>query len=120
MPAILTLHKITIPAAGTAPAKKYFFLGNPRTYNGLSAETGVEEASDKERGEPAHSVAELLGTGQIVRASIYYKVGAKRRSARIITTPDKLVAFRASKIGNEYKSGKITGIRTPRRAYESY
>lgn len=114
MTAIFKKYKITYTKGGVT--KTYFFLGNPKTYTGIGTGTGVDDTSDAEEAEVESSVEKILGSGFVVRAKIYYKVGAKRKTAAILIPSNKFVAFRKSMAGKTYNGGTVTSVRQPRRA----
>lgn len=114
MAAIFKKYKITYVEGGDT--KTYFFLGNPRTYTGIGKSTGVEDATEEEEAEVESSVEKILGSGFVVRAKIYYKVGEKRKTAAILIPSNKFVVFRKSMVGKQYNSGIVTSVRQPRRA----
>lgn len=114
MAAIFKKYKITYTEGGVT--KIYFFLGNPKTYTGISAGCGVDDASDDEESEVETPVGKLLGSGFVVRAHIYYKAGGKSKVAAILIPSNKFVAFRKSMSGKPYNGGTVTSVRQPRRA----
>lgn len=114
MVAILKKHKISVTDQGQT--RTYFFLANPKTYIGIGNDCGVTEATDAEQIEGNMSVGEILGTGLISRAKIYFKVGDKRRSANVLIAQNRLAAFRRKMPGKPYSSGTVTSVRQPRRA----
>lgn len=114
MAAIFKKYKITYTEGGVT--KTYYFLGNPRTYTGISAGTGVDDASNDEEAEVESSVEKILGSGFVVRAKIYYKAGGKSKTAAILIPSNKFVAFRKSMAGKPYNGGTVTSVRQPRRA----
>lgn len=114
MAAIFKRFKITYIEGGET--KIYFFLGNPRTCTGIGTGTGVVAATDEEESEVETPVGKLLGSGFVVRAKIYYKVGDKRKTAAILIPSNKFVSFRKSMVGKQYNGGTVTSVRQPRRA----
>jgi len=117
MAPILTIHSITYTIEQANITS--YFRANPATYKSLKAETGVEELTDGTN-HPLTSVAELLGTGAVVRVNVTYKVGAKRKIAKLIMPSSRYHQFRRTQMGKDYnhgeETGKILSIRTPRRA----
>ena len=45
----------------------YYFLCKPKTYQGISAETGIDEASNADQKKPRYPVSELLRANVLVR-----------------------------------------------------
>ncbi|MBE9191435.1 hypothetical protein IQ230_13975 [Gloeocapsopsis crepidinum LEGE 06123] len=117
MAPILTVHSITYTIEQTNITS--YFRANPATYKTLAAETGVKE-EEEGTNHPLTTVSELLGTGAVMRVNVVYKVGTKRKVAKLIIPSSRYHQFRRTQMGKTYTSGLNSGviisIRTPRKA----
>lgn len=111
---ILKLHKLTYNDGQAS--KTVYFRAHPDTYKGLKTATGVELVDDDEKPDTIAHVSEMLGTGVIVRAHVYYKAGTQRKTAQLLVPANKFLGFR-KQIGKPYRNGTITQIRQKRTAY---
>lgn len=113
MPQLLPVHQMTV---GTAV---YFFRANMKTYDGIGADTGVEQPPTtdlgKWEGKKILPVGELTKDNDVQRVTLYFKVGAKPRSARVLVAKEKLQALLDKDGTLSYKQDPKTRVRQPRR-----
>lgn len=89
MPAFLDVHKIT---EGTL---QLYFRANPATYDSIGTNTGVEQPSTpgEFKNRRVYQISEILKGEDFVRLYIYYKVGGKRKVAKILAAKSKVASL---------------------------
>lgn len=109
MAPIFKLHKMVYNLDNAT--KTRYFLCNPTTYQGLKTETGIDVADESEANEVRSDVEDLLGSGEIIRIKMGYKVGTKIKYAHLILPVTRVLGFKKSMLGKQYKGGTVVSIR---------
>jgi hypothetical protein len=110
------IHILTTTDAD-APSKKFAFLAPDGQYTGLSATTGVAEATtDGEKSLPLCTVESLLGSPLVVRKTVRYTKAGKTRYGDLVVAVDKADTFATDIVGKTYNGGVVKDAYSPRRA----
>jgi hypothetical protein len=104
----------------TVGSDKYFFQGNPITYDAvISVATGITVAADTDQDEAPHKVNELTRTGILKRIAVSVRVGTELKTQLLFCAIDKLTTVLDGATGLKGKTafgGTITSVRIPRKA----
>lgn len=115
MVAKFKVHTLTL---GTAiqGCTKFFFTAPNGQYAGMSAETGITEATTGESAMPKTSVGELLLGGVASRLNFTYTKAGKTLRGKLIVATDKADTARADLVGKAYNGGIIKKVYVPRQS----
>ncbi len=113
MPSLFTIHTAVVGGVS------HYFLCKPQTYQGIENRVGVEEADDDLGYIPTVRVSQLLQKQILLRVTLYYLVGWRRRIAKVLCRPDKVRDFMFQARGLPYRGGVITSATRPSKSWRN-